>query len=73
MVVSTYIFSTNIEKIFLYHINLINTVDSVDLEYYKKKIHILRSTLHFTFCFKVNVQKPTLKKYTMDYLTDHKS
>lgn len=38
MVVSTYIFSTNIEKIFPYHINLINTVDSVDLEYYKKNI-----------------------------------
>lgn len=50
MVVSTYIFSTNIEKIFLYHINLINTIDSVDLEHYKKKIfsHLeMNSTFYF--------------------------
>lgn len=61
MVVSAYIFSANIEKIFLYHINLINTIDSVDVEHYKKYIFTSWDQLYILLCFKVSVQKPTLK------------
>ena len=61
MVVLAYNFSANIEKIFLYHINIINTIDSVDLEHYKKYIFTSWDQLCILLCFKVSVQKPTLK------------
>ena len=72
MVVLAYNFSANIEKIFLYHINIINTIDSVDLEHYKNIFSHLEINSTFYFVLKSVFRNLHWKIY-VDYLTDHKS